>query len=300
MQMSVAVAVAKRKPERKKTSSGAPEVMSQYLERASRHALLSRAEELDLARRVRSGDEDARRKLVEKNLRLVVSVAKKYRGASPGLSMEDLVQEGNLGLLKAVDRFDPERGYRFSTYATYWIRQSVGRAVANKGRIIRVPVHRGEKIREAHGVRNDLLAALGREPTKKEIAGQLGWSLEEVHLSMTASTADATSLDRPLSTGEGTALIGDFVVDEAASEATDTVVRDLEISHLKATVEILPDRCRQVIIRRYGLDGRDPATLAEIGADLGVTKERVRQLQHEAERRLRYGIRRKVPRDAAA
>ena len=299
MHMSVTVVVAGRKPENKSTASGAPEVMSQYLERASRHALLSREAELDLARKVRSGDEAARRKLVEKNLRLVVSVAKKYRGASPGLSMEDLVQEGNLGLLKAVDKFDPERGYRFSTYATHWIRQSVGRAVANKGRIIRVPVHRGEKIRDAHRVRNDLLATLGREPTRDEIANQLGWTLEEVKVSMN-STADATSLDRPLTVGEGTALIGDFVVDEIASEASENVVRDLEISHLKANVRLLPDRCRQVVTRRYGLDGLEPSTLAQIGAEMGITKERVRQLQHEAERRLKYGIRRKVPRGEVA
>ena len=295
--MSVAVAV--KNPKSEKSSSGAPEVMSQYLARAGRHALLGRAEELALARRARSGDESARRKLIEKNLRLVVSVAKKYRGASPGLSLEDLVQEGNLGLIKAVDRFDPERGYRFSTYATHWVRQAVGRAVANKGRIIRVPVHRGEKIREARGVRNDLLATLGREPTEDEIAKLLGWTPEEVHLTMT-STADATSLDRPLSAGDGTALVSDFVVDEMSSEATEAVVRELEISHLKAVVETLPERCHQVIIRRYGLDGRDPATLAEIGGELGVTKERIRQLQHEAERRLKYGIRRKVPNDAVA
>ncbi len=295
--MSVAVAV--KNPKSEKSSSGAPEVMSQYLSRAGRHALLGRAEELALARRARSGDEGARRKLIEKNLRLVVSVAKKYRGASPGLSLEDLVQEGNLGLIKAVDKFDPERGYRFSTYATHWVRQAVGRAVANKGRIIRVPVHRGEKIREARGVRNDLLATLGREPTEDEIAKLLGWTPEEVHLTMT-STADATSLDRPLSAGDGTALVSDFVVDEISSEATEAVVRELEISHLKAVVETLPERCHQVIIRRYGLDGRDPATLAEIGGELGVTKERVRQLQHEAERRLKYGIRRKVPNDAVA
>ena len=297
--MSVAITVASRKQERKKTPTAAPEVMSQYLERASRHVLLGREEELVLARKVRSGDEGARRKLVEKNLRLVVSVAKKYRGASPGLSMEDLVQEGNLGLLKAVDKFDPERGYRFSTYATYWIRQSVGRAVANKGRLIRVPVHRGEKIREARSVRDDLLAILGREPTREEVAGQLGWTIEEVRLTMT-STADATSLDRPLPMGEGTALVGDFVVDEVASEASEAVVRELEISHLKTNVERLPERCRKVVIRRYGLDGAEPSTLAEIGADMGITKERVRQLQHEAERRLKYGIRRKVPHDAVA
>ncbi|MGI9050737.1 MAG: sigma-70 family RNA polymerase sigma factor [Rubrobacteraceae bacterium] len=295
--MSVTVAI--KDPKSEKTSSGAPEIMSQYLARAGRHALLGRAEELALARRARSGDEGARRKLIEKNLRLVVSVAKKYRGASPGLSLEDLVQEGNLGLIKAVDKFDPERGYRFSTYATHWVRQAVGRAVANKGRIIRVPVHQGEKIREARGVRNDLLAALGREPTEDEIAKLLGWTPEEVHLTMT-STADATSLDRPLSAGDGTALVSDFVVDEISSEATENVVRDLEISHMKAVVETLPERCHRVIISRYGLDGRDPATLAEIGGELGVTKERVRQLQHEAERRLKYGIRRKVPNDAVA
>lgn len=294
--MSATVAI--KDPKSEKTSSGAPEIMSQYLARAGRHALLGRAEELALARRARSGDEGARRKLIEKNLRLVVSVAKKYRGASPGLSLEDLVQEGNLGLIKAVDRFDPERGYRFSTYATHWVRQAVGRAVANKGRIIRVPVHQGEKIREARGVRNDLLATLGREPTEDEIAKMLGWTPEEVHLTMT-STADATSLDRPLLAGDGTVLVGDFVVDEMSSEATENVVRDLEISHLKAIVETLPERCRQVVIRRYGLDGREPATLAEIGGELGVTKERVRQLQHEAERRLKYGIR-KSQRDAVA
>src|SRR3712207_1840438 len=166
--------VITRRPEREET----PELIPGYFARIDKGELLTHEEEIDLSKRANQGDARARHRLVEKNLRLVVSVAKKYRGM--GLPFEDLIQEGNIGLMKAVEKFDPDRGFRFSTYATWWIRQAVQRAVADKGRTIRVPVHMGEKIRKMARAYNELSAELGREPTDEEVAGRLGWSVEDV------------------------------------------------------------------------------------------------------------------------
>ncbi len=257
-----------------------PELLTRYLEYIGRGKLLTHQEEIDLSKRAKAGDKKARQKLIEENLRLVVSVAKKYRGY--GLPFEDLIQEGNIGLMKAVEKFDTERGYRFSTYATWWIRQAIGRAVSDKGRTIRVPVYMAENIRKMARTYNKLSAELEREPTREEIAERLGWTTEEVKRT-TDAMPDSTSLDQPISSRETTSPLGDFVEDEKASDTVGEIVREMETEHLKKAIERLPERARYVLARRYGLDDRDPATLAKLSDELGISRERVRQLQREAE-----------------
>ena len=274
-----------------------PELLAKYLAHIGQGDLLTHAEEIDLSSRAKEGDARARQRLIEKNLRLVVSVAKKYRGY--GLPFEDLIQEGNIGLMKAVEKFDPDRGFRFSTYATWWIRQAVQRAVADKGRTIRVPVHMTEKIRKVSRAYNELSAELEREPNEDEVAERLGWAIDEVRLTMGAMP-DATSLDQPVSSDETSSQLGDFVEDERASDTPGEVMREMETKHLKEAIERLPERARYVLVRRYGLDDQDPATLAELGDELEISRERVRQLQREAERILKGGEYGRILRDAVA
>jgi RNA polymerase primary sigma factor len=262
----------------------APNPLGRYLRQISRGRLLTHEEELDLGRRIREGDETARSKLIEKNLRLVIPVAKKYRGR--GLPFGDLIQEGNIGLMRAADKFDPEKGFRFSTYATWWIRQAVQRAVADKGRTIRVPVHMGEKMRKMARTYNELSTKLEREPTDEEVAEGIGWDVDRVK-DVKSAIPDATSLNQPLSSDEGGSELGDFVEDERESDAAGEVVRELETRRLMESVGRLPERQRRVLVRRYGLDGEKPSTLADLSEELAVSRERVRQLQREAERALR-------------
>jgi RNA polymerase primary sigma factor len=279
------------------SSHEAPELLTGYLDRIGKWRQLTRGGEIALSRRVRRGDEQARKEFIERNLRLVVAIAKRYRGA--GLPFEDLIQEGNLGLMKAVEKFDPERGYRFSTYATWWIRQAVGRAVSDKGRTIRLPVQAGERVRKVKRAAGELSVGLGRQPTDEEVAGRLGWTAGEVRL-VKEIIPDAASLDEPLSDEEGASSLGDFVAEDAASEAPDAVVvREVEEARLREAVRRLPEKARYVLVRRYGLDHREPPTLAEIARELGISRERVRQLQHEAERLLKTGTRRATPRSVA-
>jgi RNA polymerase primary sigma factor len=261
-----------------------PNPLARYLRQIGRGRLLTHEEEIDLGRRAREGDETARSKLIEKNLRLVIPVAKKYRGM--GLPFGDLIQEGNIGLMRAADKFDPEKGFRFSTYATWWIRQAVQRAVADKGRTIRVPVHMGEKIRKMARTYNELSTKLEREPTDEEVAERIGWDVDRVK-EVKSAIPDATSLNQPLSSDEGSSELGDLVEDERVSEEAGEVVRELETRRLVESVERLPERQRRVLVRRYGLDGEKPATLANLSEELAVSRERVRQLQREAERALR-------------
>jgi RNA polymerase primary sigma factor len=263
-----------------------PELLAKYLAHIGRGELLTHEEEIDLSKRAKQGNKRARKRLIEKNLRLVVSVAKKYRGY--GLPFEDLIQEGNIGLMKAVEKFDPDRGFRFSTYATWWIRQAVQRAVADKGRTIRVPVHMTEKIRKMARTYNELSVELEREPTDDEVAERLGWTVGEV-LDVKDAMPDATSLNQRLGAEKDASEVGEFVEDELASDTPGEVMREMETEHLREAIERLPERNRYVLIRRYGLDDRAPATLAQLSDELGVSRERVRQLQREAERMLKSG-----------
>src|ERR671916_370891 len=195
-----------------------PNPLARYFGQIGHGRLLTHEEEIDLGRRTRQGDKTARSKLIEKNLRLVIPVAKKYRGM--GLPFGDLIQEGNIGLMKAVETFDPEKGYRFSTYATWWIRQAIGRAVADKARTIRLPVHMGEKIRRVGRVTGELSVEIGREPTGEEIAGRLGWSVEQV-LDVKGIVPDAASLNKPVSSEDETSHLEDYIVDEALFDVPD-------------------------------------------------------------------------------
>jgi RNA polymerase primary sigma factor len=263
-----------------------PELLPDYFARIDKGKLLTHEEEKDLSRRAKAGDEKARQRLIEKNLRLVVSVAKKYRGM--GLPFEDLIQEGNIGLMKAVEKFDPDRGWRFSTYATWWVRQAVQRAVADKGRTIRVPVHMGEKIRKMARAYNELSAGLEREPTDEEVAERLEWTADEVR-NVKSALPDATSLNQSLTSDDDSSELGNFVEDEQASDTAGEVMREMETEGLQGAIEGLPERHRHVLVRRYGLDDQKPATLANLSEVLEISRERVRQLQREAERMLRNG-----------
>ncbi len=268
---------------RMERESETPELLARYLSHIGRGDLLTHQEEIELSNAAKAGDARARRRLIEKNLRLVVSVAKKYRGY--GLPFEDLIQEGNIGLMKAVEKFDPDRGFRFSTYATWWIRQAVQRSVIDKGRTIRVPVHMAERIRKMGRAFGELLSEQGREPTQEEIAERLGWNVEEVRAA-TRATPDATSLNKALGAEEGAAELMDIVEDAHASETPEAVIQEMETAGLWAAVGRLPERARHVLVRRYGLDGREKSTLAELAEELDLSRERIRQIQSEAERLL--------------
>ena len=264
--------------------SETPDLIPGYFAHIDKGKLLTHAEEIDLSKRAKAGDKGARQRLIEKNLRLVVSVAKKYRGQ--GLPFEDLIQEGNIGLMRAVEKFDPDRGWRFSTYATWWVRQAVQRAVADKGRTIRMPVHRGDKLRKMARAYNELSSEMEREPADEEVARRLKWTTEQVR-DVKGAIPDATSFNQPLTSDSDATEIGELIEDERASEVAGTVIGEMEMDWLAEAVERLPERHRYVLIKRYGLGDEETATLAKLSEELGISRERVRQLQREAERILR-------------
>ena len=218
----------------------APELIPEYLARIGKGRLLNHREEIDLSKRAKMGDEAARKRLIEKNLRLVVSIAKKSRGH--GLPFEDLIQEGNIGLINAVGKFDHDRGFRFSTYATWWIRQAVLRAVADKGRTIRVPTSMGEKIHKMARTYNELSAEFEQAPSDEAVAERLGWSVEYVREVKAAMPGTITSLNQPLTSEEGSSELGEIIEDKCSSDTPGTVVSEIEGSELGQAVDGLPER----------------------------------------------------------
>lgn len=260
-----------------------PEALDVYLLRARRHRILIRREEAALAARIQQGDEEAWEELVRCNLKLVVSVARGYMGR--GLELADLIQEGNLGLMRAARGFDAEFGTKFSTYATWWIKQSITRALANKASTIRVPIHAAERERAVHGARNHLQAMTGREPSVEELSEYVGKSPEEVAGSLNIRKS-VVSYDIPVGAGEEGTL-SDLLTGETEADAEELLMENALQDHVRDLLDVLPERERYVVERRYGLEGDGSATLEEIGAGIGVTRERVRQIQTSALRRLR-------------
>jgi RNA polymerase primary sigma factor len=252
-----------------------------FLRETGRHPLLTAAQEVELAKKIERGDRQAKQRMIQSNLRLVVSIAKNYR--NQGLPFLDLIQEGTLGLIRAVEKFDWRRGYKFSTYATWWIRQAVARALADKARTIRMPVHIVERMQKMHRAERLLWTQLGREPTLEEIADEAGLPLHQAKEVKAAARA-STSLDQPVGDADD-AVLGDFVAGDGPLPE-EQVEDSLRSQTLATALGALADRERQVIVLRYGLDDAEPKTLEEIGRRLGLTRERVRQIEVEALKRL--------------
>jgi RNA polymerase primary sigma factor len=252
-----------------------------FLREAGRHPLLTAAQEVELAKKIERGDDLAKQRMIQSNLRLVVSIAKNYR--NQGLPFLDLIQEGTLGLIRAVEKFDWRRGYKFSTYATWWIRQAVARALAVQARTIRMPVHIVERLQKMNRAERTLWMELGREPSIEEVADEANIPVHQAHEVRAAARA-STSLDQPVGDEED-AVFGDFVAGEGPLPEEEVEV-SLRSEALAAALEALPPRDRAVVVLRYGLDDAEPKTLEEIGRRLGLTRERVRQIELESLRHL--------------
>lgn len=264
--------------------SSADDSVKIYLQQIGRVKLLTGEEEVELAKRIAEGDEEAKKKLIRANLRLVVSIAKKYIGR--GLSFLDLIQEGNLGLIRAAEKFDYKRGFKFSTYATWWIQQSITRGIADKSRTIRLPVHMIETIGKLKRVTRELTLELGRSPTKEELAQKMGISLSKLRLVLKA-TQSTISLETPLNTKDETSKLGDFLVDENMESPDSRVSNENLVSELEKILETLRPRERDVLRLRFGLSDGNKRTLEEIGQLFGVSRERVRQIETRALNKLR-------------
>ena len=264
-----------------------------YLKEIGRIPLLSSEEEIELAKRMEEGDEEAKKKLSEANLRLTVSIAKRYSGR--GMQFLDLIQEGNLGLIKAVEKFDYRKGYKFSTYATWWIRQSITRAIADRARTIRIPVHMVETMNRVNRTSRRLLQEYGREPTPEEIAEAMNLPVERV-LEISKISQEPVSLETPIGEEEDSHL-GDFIQDEhipvPADEAAHTLLRE----QLEKVMDTLSEREQKVLALRFGLEDGKPHTLEEVGREFQVTRERIRQIEAKALRKLRHPTRSRKLRD---
>jgi RNA polymerase primary sigma factor len=265
----------------REASAPAIDLLHTYVRQIGDGALLTHAEELELARRKDLGDEAAKRRLVECNLRLVISMARAY--SASGVPLLDLIQEGNLGLMRAVEKFDYRRGYKLSTYATWWIRQSMSRAIADQGRTIRLPLHVLDVVKKLHRAKRKLTQTLGRDPLAAELAAELEIPVERV-IELQRMTEDPVSLETPV--GDGESLFSDMVEDVNAPRPDDHVAGYERRRQLEEALESLNERTRRVIEARFGLGDRDPATLEQVGTEIGVTRERVRQIETRALREL--------------
>ena len=272
---------------------GTEDPVRMYLKEIGTVPLLTAEEEMELARRKQAGDEKAKKKLIEANLRLVVSIAKRYTGR--GMSFLDLVQEGNLGLIKGVEKFDPEKGFKLSTYATWWIRQSVTRALADQARTIRVPVHMVETINKMSKMQRKLTLELGYEPSVAELAKALDMTEEKV-MEIMQIAREPASLETPIGE-EDDSNLGDFVADNTVLTPEDNVESVMLREHIEALLGDLKERERQVIVLRFGLEDGHPRTLEEVGREFKVTRERIRQIEAKALRKLRNPVRSKRIRD---
>jgi RNA polymerase primary sigma factor len=253
-----------------------------YLRAIGRVSLLTAEQEVMLARRIERGDMRAKQQMIEANLRLVVSIAKSYLGR--GLTFLDLIQEGSMGLIRAVEKFDYRRGYKFSTYATWWIRQAVTRAIADKGRTIRIPVHMVEKLNKVVHVERQLIQQLGREPTPEEIATELETTVREVR-DVLRMAQQPISLEKPVGEEDDSSL-GDFVEDQTAESPFELAAERLRRENLRRALAALPAREREVIEMRFGLSGERPFTLEEVGRAFNVTRERIRQIENHTLKKL--------------
>src|SRR5437868_11205707 len=281
-QPSLAEEDAKPAPKLDLTVEPSLDSLRLYLREIGKVPLLTADQEVYLAKRIERGDMIAKTAMIEANLRLVVSIAKGYLGR--GLSFLDLIQEGSLGLIRAVEKFDYRKGYKFSTYATWWIRQAVTRAIADKARTIRIPVHMVEKLNKVVHIERQLVQRLGREPSPEEIAEELEMTTEEVREILRMSQLPV-SLEKPIGEEEDSSL-GDFVEDEAAESPFDTAQLSLRRGDIELALASLPDRERKVIELRFGLTGCQPCTLEEVGKAFGVTRERIRQIENNTLKKL--------------
>jgi RNA polymerase primary sigma factor len=273
---------AVKKPQIDLTVEPSLDSLRLYLRSIGRVDLLTADQEVFLAKRIERGDMHAKQQMIEANLRLVVSIAKGYLGR--GLSFLDLIQEGSLGLIRAVEKFDYRRGYKFSTYATWWIRQAVTRAIADKARTIRIPVHMVEKLNKVVHVERQLVQEFGREPTPEEIALELQWTAREVKDILRISQLPV-SLEKPIGEEDDSEL-GDFVEDETAESPFELASENLRRENVRRALDALPTREREVIEMRYGLKGHKARTLEEVGRAFGVTRERIRQIENNTLKKL--------------
>ena len=272
---------------------GVDDPVRMYLKENGKVPLLSPDEEIELAKKIELGDEEAKKKLAESNLRLVVSIAKRYAGR--GMQLLDLIQEGNLGLIKAVEKFDYRKGYKFSTYATWWIRQAITRAIADQARTIRIPVHMVETINRLVRIQRQLVQKLGREATPEELAKELDMPVDRVREIMKISQ-DPVSLETPIGEEEDSHL-GDFIQDNNVEVPADAATYTLLHEQLMDVLSTLTEREQKVLRLRFGLDDGRPRTLEEVGRQFNVTRERIRQIEAKALRKLRHPSRSKILKD---